>query len=105
MIEGDLDIYWENNPAPAATRKYRVSFLRYTPGFEHGAVPRRLFVGEEVLFDCLVALQDPRMDVERRQGRAREWMLELHSKRSLPLRIMMLTELQAAEFSRAATAC
>ena len=62
------------------------------------------FVGEESLFGYLVALQDPSMADERRQGRAREWMLALHSKTSLSLPNVLLTEQQASEFSRAAMA-
>ena len=103
MIEGDFDIFWENNSDRAATRMYRVSFLPYF-GSEHGAVPFKQFRGDEALFGYLADLQDPCMADERRKRRAQQWMLELRGKTTLSLPNMMLTEKQASEFSRAALA-
>lgn len=104
MIEGSLDISWENHSAVADPRTYRVSFLPYSASPEHGAIVRRQFVGRDALFAYLVSIQAPSMDAERREERAREWMRELQSKTSLSLPNVILTEQQAAEFSRAAAA-
>jgi hypothetical protein len=48
MIEGSLDIFWENKSDATATRRYRVIFLPYS-GSDHGAVPSKRFVGEDAL--------------------------------------------------------
>jgi len=103
MIEGSLDIYWENNSTVAAVPRYRVAFLPYS-SLEHGAVIRKELVGEEALFGYRVSIHDPSMEIGRREGHARQWMLELRAKTSLSLNNVLLTEKQASEYSRAATA-
>jgi hypothetical protein len=103
MVEGGLDIFWENKSVPSATRRYRVNFLAYS-GSDHGAVPSKRFVGEDALYGYLVGLQDPSMSDERRKSRAQEWLSEVHGKTTLSLPNVILTDQQASEFSRATIA-
>ena|ERR1700733_14171208 len=103
MTNGSLDIFWETNSTPTETRAYRLVFLPYSSP-EHGAVPFKRIVGEENLHAYLFDLLAPNMSAERRQDRVREWLLQLHSRTSLSLDNMWLTEEQASEFLRAATA-
>lgn len=101
MIEGTLDIYWENSADPGI---YRMSFLPYSATTERGAIARKQIVGSEALFSYLVSIQAPSMEIEQRENRAREWVRDLHAQTSISLPNVILTEQQAAEYSRAAAA-
>ena len=102
MIEGSLDIYWENQSAEPSI--YRLSFLPYSANPQHGAIIRKQVVGSDDLFSYLVSIQAPSFDAEVRENRAREWMRDVHDKTTLSLPNVFLTKQQASEFSSAATA-
>jgi len=59
--------------------------------------PKRL-VGKAALPKYLVAVQTEAIEVERRQGQADQWLLNLHSRETLSLPLVQLTEEQAAEY-------
>ena len=83
MIDADLDIFWENSTDKTATRSYRVKFLPYSRS-ETGALAFKQIDGEENLFQCLLFWQQG-VDAEEKRIRARQWMLDLHSRRTLSL--------------------
>jgi len=56
VIEGSLDIYWENKDDVAATARYRLRFLPLRT-VEMTLGPK-LLVGKEALLDYLTTMQD-----------------------------------------------
>jgi hypothetical protein len=96
MIEGSLDIYWENNEDVAATPRYRLRFLLLRK-IEMTLGPKPL-VGKEALLDYLTTMQDLMMPLERRQQYAKEWLLQLDSRTSLSLPLVTFNESQLEEF-------
>jgi len=97
MIEGALDLFWENNDDPGATRRYRIGFVRYA-GIQHGAQKSKRLVGEDSLLEYLIAIQASSMEAARREQRAKGWILELHDKRSLSLPNVQLNEQECESF-------
>ena len=95
MVEGSLDLYWENNDDLKSAKRYRVAFLPYKG---HSPTQPKYVVGERNLHQYLADLHDPSIVPKRRHERARQWMMELHSKTSLSLPNMMLADEQAKEF-------
>ena len=99
MANGRLSVSWENNDNLAEAPQYRSNFAE-RGGLEHGAQTPLRFVGKGRLRDYLIALQDPTMMTESREEQARQWLLELHSKGSLVLDSVDLTEEQATKYRR-----
>jgi len=98
MVEGMLDVLWENAPAPKEQRIYKIRFAALG---ERGAVRHQKSVsGEESLRDYFIDLQDQGMPLERRQHCASEWLLELQNKGSLCLRPISVTDQQLDDFSK-----
>ena len=98
MPEGTIDIIWANRDNPTATRRYRVLFLGYGPGFPDGPQPHKEIVGDLYLFNYLVDLQAATITIERRTERARQWLLEIHGSGNLSLDNMQLSDRQFAPF-------
>lgn len=55
MVEGTLDIIWENYGEPLSTPRYKLLFLRYQD-FKGGGQPTKFIVGNEALVAYLVEL-------------------------------------------------
>lgn len=100
MVEGTLEVICDNENEPTVTRKYRVLFLDYGPGFPHGAQPHKEIVGEESLLEYFFDLMAETMTIERRKERAREWILELNGSGHLSKNNVQLSDQQAAQFRR-----
>ena len=95
MIEGSLDIYWENNDDVTAAPRYR---LRFQPlrKIEIRLGPK-LLVGKEALLDYLTTMQHSTMPLERRQQYAKGWSLQVDSRTTLSLPLVTFSESQLEE--------
>ncbi len=89
-IEGSLDIFWMNQIAPAATPKYQLHFTRYI-GFQSGAQPSKLIVGNDGLKSYLTELGFTPQDAET-------WTAQVHENRSVSIPNVMLPEQYLAPY-------
>ncbi len=96
MIEGSLDIYWENNEDVAATPRYRLRFLPLRK-MDMTLGPKSL-VGKEALLDYLATMQDSTVTTERRRLYAREWLLQLSSRTTVSLTLVQFSKEQLEGF-------
>ena len=76
MASGTLDVDRQNLDKPADTPKYWVTFTPYA-GVERGCQRRVEIVGDEPLFEYLLRMQEPNVQLEWRTQRVREWMSEI----------------------------
>ncbi|MGB2676166.1 MAG: hypothetical protein WAN12_03685 [Candidatus Acidiferrum sp.] len=97
MIEGTLEIGRINRQLIAATPEYRILFLPYS-GFRNGAQSYKEIVGEGRLSEYLLSLFPRHVPTEWRDGRVRDWLLEVHEKGQLSLPNFQLTEEQCEPF-------
>lgn len=97
MPTGRLSFRRENDDNLGETPCYRSRFDER--GGEHGA-QGFLDFGQKAIFDYLVALQNPSMKPESREGQARQWLMELRNAGSLVMDPVDLTEAQAAKYRR-----
>ena len=77
MVEGSLDILWENYTTPKATPKYRLLFARYK-NFKSGAQQPKRLVGADALESYLVAINFTPDD-------AKNWVKQVHEKNSVSI--------------------
>ena len=76
--EGSLDIYWENNAIPAATRRYRLIFLSYSPECKGGVTQPKRIVGSDALETYLRGLRfDP--------DDAKLWVEKVNTEKSVSI--------------------
>ncbi len=101
MTPGALDTIWANQDNPAEPRRYRMVFMAYGAGFQHGAQPHLEIVGQDDLLAYFVGLQVSSMTIERRAERARQWLLEIHSAGHLSLPNVQLDDEHLAAFRHA----
>ena len=77
MVEGSLDILWENYAEPRATPKYVLLFARYK-GFRSGAQQPKRLVGAD-------ALQSYLNEVNFTPEEARNWVKQVTDNRSVSI--------------------
>jgi hypothetical protein len=84
MIEGSLDIQWENYTTPNATPKYRLLFARYK-NFKSGAQPSKWLVSANALESYLI-------EVNFTPDDAKNWLKLLNEKNSVSIPNVMMPE-------------
>jgi len=90
-VEGAMDIIWENSPRRGIAGKYHVLFMAL--GYSGAIRQQKTIATEEQLKDFLLTeVLDPGMSPERRESRTDEWLTELHEKRLLSLRPLIISE-------------
>jgi hypothetical protein len=77
MIEGSLDILWENYTTPNATPKYRLLFARYK-NFKSGAQPSKRLVSADALESYLIEISFTPDD-------AKNWVKRVNEKNSVSI--------------------
>ena len=100
MVQGSMDIYWENASASRESRAYRILFV---PIGECGTIRhQKPLRGEKALREYLIALQDQTIAAERRQHWADQWLLDLQSSKesSLHFSRILITEQLFADFPK-----
>jgi hypothetical protein len=100
MIEGTLNIHWENSDAPSDTRMYKVSFEPNAPS-RNDVQAYKEVLGDESLVDYLIQIQPPGLSLDRRAERAEAWVAAVHKEGHHSLEKVALTDEQVQVFSAA----
>jgi hypothetical protein len=93
MVEGSLDILWENYAEPRATPKYVLLFARYK-GFRSGAQQAKRLVGAD-------ALQSYLNEVNFTPEEARDWVKQVTDNRSVSIPNVFLSQRFLADYTTA----
>jgi hypothetical protein len=106
MIEGTLNIHWDNSDAPSDTRMYKVSFEPNAPAKQNASAIQsgqayKEVLGDEPLVDYLIQIQPPGLSLDRRAERAEAWVAAVHKEGHHSLDKIALTEEQVQVFSAA----
>jgi hypothetical protein len=106
MIEGTLNIHWDNSDAPSDTRMYKVSFepnapaKQATSANQNGQAYKEV-LGDESLVDYLIQIQPAGLSLDRRAERAEAWVAAVHKEGHHSLEKVALTDEQVQGFSAA----
>jgi hypothetical protein len=84
MVEGSLDIFWENYTTRNATPKYRLLFARYE-NFKSGAQQSNRLVGADALESYLV-------EINFTPDNAKNWVKQVNEKNSVSIPNVMMPE-------------
>jgi len=92
MVEGMLDILWENYGDPRATPRFRLIFINIRAE-SHGAKPHKTIVGEDALEDYLIMLGFTPKN-------AKDWIKQVKAETSVSIQNVTISEQYAAEYER-----
>lgn len=92
MVEGSLDILWENHTTPNATPKYRLMFWRYK-NFKSGAQKSKHLVGPDALESYLIEINFTPDD-------AKSSIKQVNEKHSVSIPNVMMTEQYVAAYEQ-----
>jgi hypothetical protein len=95
MIEGSMDILWQNYATPKETPTYKILFIPINPPSRPGAVQHQKDIkGEAALRSYLDSILDKAMSEERRQRLVNDWTMQIRGQGSLNLPNIVINEEQ-----------
>ena len=92
MIEGMLDILWENYNDQNAIPRFKLHFINIHSK-SHGAIPCKIIVDEKALEEYLLALTFT-------PGKAKEWIKKVKTEKSVSIQTITIPEQYANEYEK-----